>query len=59
MQVPNTKELMLKISEDPLFLIKKQEEENRKQLAQNPIKMKKLKVGGIFTRVKNVNLGIS
>jgi len=43
MQVPNTKELMLKISEDPLFLIKKQEEENRKQLAQNPIKMKKLK----------------
>lgn len=36
-------EILAKVKEDPLFLIKKKEEENRKELAHNPIKMKKLR----------------
>lgn len=35
-------DLAIKVREDPLFLIRKKEEEAKKQLASNPIKMKQL-----------------
>lgn len=35
-------DLAVKVKEDPLFLIKKKEEEARKQLVSNPVKMKQL-----------------
>merc|ERR1712150_4693 len=35
--VINAKEVMLKMKEDPLFFIKKREEENRQELQANPI----------------------
>ena len=45
-------DLAAKVKEDPLFLIKKQEEEARKRLASNPVKMKQLQQVCIFnTRV--------
>ena len=34
--------MAVKVKEDPLFLIKKKEEEARKQLISNPVKMKQL-----------------
>ncbi|XP_047139259.1 pre-mRNA-splicing factor CWC25 homolog [Hydra vulgaris] len=40
---PKASDILAKVKEDPLFLIKKREEENRKELVQNPIKMRKLK----------------
>ena len=37
------KDMAAKIKEDPLFLIRKKEEESKKELVQNPIKLRKLK----------------
>ena len=37
------KDMAAKIKEDPLFLIRKKEEESKKELIQNPIKLRKLK----------------
>ena len=42
---PKASDILAKVKEDPLFLIKKKEEENRKELVQNPIRMKKIRVG--------------
>ena len=43
-------DLAVKVREDPLFLIKKKEQEARKQLVSNPVKMKQLhKVRMIFS----------
>ena len=36
-------DLAAKVRDDPLFLIKKKEEEKRKELINNPVKMKQLK----------------
>ncbi len=38
----STADLAIKVREDPLFLIRKKEEEAKKQLASNPVKMKQL-----------------
>ena len=40
--------MAVKVKEDPLFLIKKKEEEARKQLVSNPVKMKRLQQ--VYTR---------
>jgi hypothetical protein len=40
--VNSTADMAVKVKEDPLFLIKKKEEEARKQLMSNPVKMKQL-----------------
>ena len=42
--MPKASDILAKVNEDPLFLIKKKEEDNRKELVRNPLKMKKLKV---------------
>ncbi|EDV26339.1 uncharacterized protein TRIADDRAFT_54223 [Trichoplax adhaerens] len=41
--VNNPKDMAAKIREDPIFLMKKQEDSRKKELVQNPIKMKKLR----------------
>ena len=41
---PKASEVLLKVKEDPLFLIKKREEESRRELTMNPMKMQKMKV---------------
>lgn len=41
--LPKASDILAKVKEDPLFLIKKREEDNRKDLVQNPFKLKKMK----------------
>ena len=41
---PKASDVLMKVKEDPLFLIKKREEESRKELAMNPLKMQQMKV---------------
>lgn len=40
--VGTTNDMAAKVREDPLFLIKKKEEEARKLLLSNPVKMKQI-----------------
>lgn len=41
--LPKANDVLAKIKEDPLFLIKKREVENRKNLLANPVKLRKMK----------------
>lgn len=41
-------DLAVKVREDPLFMIRKKEEEAKKQLASNPIKMKHLQEASLY-----------
>ena len=42
--LPKASDVLAKIKEDPLFLIKKKQDDNRKRLLANPIKLRKMKV---------------
>lgn len=47
-------DLAVKVREDPLFLIKQKEEEAKKKLASNPIKLKQLQQVHTITSDKGV-----
>lgn len=45
--LPKANDVLAKLKEDPLFLIKKREVENRKTLLANPVKLRKMKVWSV------------